>query len=84
MGRMHETLLDWLDFERDVASIIRVLGADVQHDVAVATYVHELIEAVEPRAIGDCGTADRFFDPLDHMPPASAGKPLEIGRPTTV
>jgi len=28
--------MEWRDFERDVASIFRVLGADVEHDVAVA------------------------------------------------
>ena len=30
------TPIHWQDFEREVASIFRVLGAAVQHDVAVA------------------------------------------------
>ena len=36
MSRTYEVLMEWRDFERDVASIFRVLGADVEHDVAVA------------------------------------------------
>src|SRR5262249_50655095 len=65
LSRTYEVLMEWRDFEREVASIFRVLGAEVEHDVAVAgnqvdVVVREQTQSGRPvTTVVECKAFDR-------------------------